>query len=55
MSGLNWIHETYIVEVWVHFEEVFSEVLRCLKILKISGDIVAWHEFLTFLSVSVIF
>lgn len=38
----------------MHFEKVFSEILRCFKILKVSGNVVTRDKFLTLLSVPVV-
>lgn len=39
----------------MHFEEIFSQVLRCLKILKVSGNILTGYKFLALLGVTVVF
>lgn len=54
VHGLDGIHEAYVIKVRMHFEEVFSEVLRSFKILKVSGNVVRWDKFFTLLGVPLI-
>jgi hypothetical protein len=55
MPGLNRVHKTHIIQIWVHFEEVLPQILRSFQVLQISGDIIARNKFLAFLSVALIF
>lgn len=54
MTGFNWVHKPYIVEVRMHFKEVFAQVLRSLQILQVSRDIVTGYEVLTLRLVAMI-
>ena len=54
VHGLNGVHKSYIIEVWMHLEQTLSQVLRSLEVLQVSGDVLTGVEFLAFGSVAVV-
>jgi hypothetical protein len=42
------VHKSGIFEIGMHFKKVFTEILGCLKVLKVSGEILGVREVLTF-------
>jgi hypothetical protein len=45
---LNGVHEPCVLEIWVHLEQMFSEVLGGFKVLQISGYVLTRVEVLAF-------
>lgn len=54
MPGLDGVHESDVIEIGVHFEEVLPEVLGGLQVLQVPGYVVAGDELLALLSVALI-
>lgn len=54
MHGLDRIHQSYVIEIWVHLEQTLSQVLRGLEILQVSSDVFAGVELFAFGSIAVV-
>jgi hypothetical protein len=54
MHGLNGVHNAYIIEVGMHFEQALPQVLRSLKVLQVSSDVLAGDELLALCCIAVV-
>ena len=54
MLRLDRVHQTYVLQIGVHFEQVLSQILWGLEVLQVSCEILRGVEILAFRDVSLV-